>query len=277
MPFLDSMKTKLLLFFCLVIVFTVTGCRSRSPKVVTVPLPDVSGDAVKLQRSLSATGVPVNMDFDHPHDFSQQEMRNEIGLLVVRQYEWGKFGEKSKWIPGPVFPEAAQDQLVAAFVTAFKEASRSDRVIFDVPGKDGLSTRGRVYVEKGKLIWIFETVDGISHVGRDPFKLDGKDWTIEEKAGMDVTRDQRNKIVKVERDLAKKPPEPAEVARETVYRPAEPAAAAPREAPEEAVSSSMDRLDKKLETLKEWKDEGLITDEEYAKEKARIIEELHGL
>jgi hypothetical protein len=51
----------------------------------------------------------------------------------------------------------------------------------------------------------------------------------------------------------------------------------PRQVPEEAVSSSMDQLDKKLETLKEWKDEGLITDEEYAKEKARIIEELHGL
>jgi predicted Zn-dependent peptidase len=47
--------------------------------------------------------------------------------------------------------------------------------------------------------------------------------------------------------------------------------------PAEAVSSSMDQLDKKLETLKEWKDEGLITDEEFAKEKARIIEKLHGL
>jgi hypothetical protein len=49
----------------------------------------------------------------------------------------------------------------------------------------------------------------------------------------------------------------------------------PREAPDEGLSRGMDQLDKKLETLKEWKDEGLITDEEYAKEKARIIEKLH--
>ncbi|MBW2260285.1 MAG: SHOCT domain-containing protein, partial [Deltaproteobacteria bacterium] len=64
-----------------------------------------------------------------------------------------------------------------------------------------------------------------------------------------------------------------QVAREKAPEPAP----EPKQVPEEAASSSIDQLDKKLETLKEWKDEGLITDEEYTKEKTRIIEKLHGL
>jgi hypothetical protein len=198
-----------------------------------------------------------------------------LDLLIVRQYEWGKFGEKSKWPPRPAFPHDVYDQLVPALVTAFKDASRSDRIVFDVPGKGDASTRGYVYIKDNELIWIFETMDGMPYVGRDPFKLDGKDWTIEEKTGMTVRKDQRNKIVKVKRDLATAPEVVPEVARQVAPSPGPATSAVPREAPDEGLSRGMDQLDKKLETLKEWKDEGLITDEEYAREKARIIEKLH--
>lgn len=91
---------------------------------------------------------------------------------------------------------------------------------------------------------------------------------------MSVRNNEQTQTVRVERDLGVTPADiEPQVAREKAPEPAP----EPKQVPEEAVSSSMDQLDKKLETLKEWKDEGLITDEEYAKEKTRIIEKLHGL
>jgi len=267
------MKTRFSIFLCLFVATMVIGCRSHSPKVVTVTSADVP-DIVKFHRSMDASGVPVNMDYEHPHEFTEEAMRSEIALLEVMKHKWGKHGMGSNWAGTPVFTEAATEQLVPALVAAFGKASRSDKLVFEVPGRGGKQTRGETYLKNGKLVWIFQEIDGMTYLGQMSYRLDSEDWRIEEKAGMSVRNIEQTQTVKVERDLGVSPTdiEPA-VAREKAPEPG----SETKQVPEEAVSSTMDQLDKKLETLKEWKDEGLITDEEYAKEKTRIIEELRGL
>jgi hypothetical protein len=267
------MKTRLSILLCLFIAVMVIGCRSRSPKVVTVTLTDVP-DIVKLHRTMSATGVPVNMDYQHPREFTEETIRSEVGLLEVMKHKWGKHGMGSNWAGTPVFTQATTEQLVPALVAAFGKASRSDRLVFEVPGRGEKPTRGETYLKDGKLVWVFQEIDGMTYLGEMPYRLDSEDWRIEEKAGMSVRNNEQTQTVRVERDLGVTPADiEPQVAREKAPEPAP----EPKQVPEEAVSSSMDQLDKKLETLKEWKDEGLITDEEYAKEKTRIIEKLHGL
>jgi hypothetical protein len=216
------------------------------------------------------------MDYEHPREFTEEALRSEIDLLEVVKHKWGKHGMGSSWAGTPVFTEAAKEQLVPALVAAFARASRSDKLVFEVPGRGGKPTRGDIYLKDGKLVWIFREIDGMTYLGEMPYRLDSEDWRIEEKAGMSVRNVEQTQTVKVERDLGVTPTdiEPA-VAQEKTREPAP--APEPRPMPEETVSRGMEQLDKKLETLKEWRDEGLITDEEYAKEKARIIEELHDL
>lgn len=273
------MKKRLAVLLCLFVAAALVGCRSGSPKVVTVPVADVTDGMVKLQRNLSPSGVPVNMDYQHPHQFDEETLRSELNMLVAMEHKWGKYGVGSKWTGKPAFSPADKEKLIPALTAAFETASRSDIIVINAPGRGGRPTRAEVFLKDGKMVWLFHEIDGTPFLGELPYRLDSKDWRIEEKSGMSVRNDERTQTVRVERDLAIEAQVTTDVARETVYEPAPSRAepVPPRQAPEEAASHSMEQLDKKLETLKEWKDEGLITDEEYAKEKARIIEKLHDL
>jgi hypothetical protein len=277
-----------LLLLCLVTLLMVTGCGwlfpKRSPKVRTVPLAKVSDDVVKLERSFSADGVAVNMDYDHPHEFSEQTMQDEVGLLVVRRHKWGKYGVGSEWVSKPAFTAAATARLVPALVTAFKEASRSDKILFNVPGQTGQPTFGEVYLQDDKLVWIFKEIDGRTFLGKDIFTLDGEDWRIEEKTGMTVRKNKNAQVMKVVRDLSVAPDvTTAAVVEERPSQPAPQAPALSREVeeavvtPGEVISPGLDELEEKLQTLKKWKDTGLITDEDYEKEKAQILKQLQQL
>ena len=286
------MKRIVSISLCLVIVLMVTGCfgpfKKRSSKVVTVPVANVSDEVVKLERSLSGDGAAVNMNYDHPHEFSDQTMRNELGLLVVREYEWGKYGMGNEWVPRPAFTRTATERLVPALVAAFREASGSDKILFHVPGETGQPTQGEVYVQDGKLVWVFKEVDGLNFLGKDPFTLDSKDWRIEQRAGMTVREDKKARVMKVVRDLSVAPPEvtaavveerlpqaPAAVPPEPPSREVrEPVVAAP---PGEVISPGLEELEKKLQTLRKWQGSGLITDEDYEKQKAQILQQLQQL
>jgi hypothetical protein len=285
------MKRSFCILICLVTVLMVTGCfglfKKRSPREAIVPVPNVSEEVVKLERSLSSDGVAVNMGYDHPHEFSEGQMRNELGVLVVREYQWGKYGMGSEWISRPAFTRAATERLIPALVIAFKEASGSDKILFHVPGESGQPTQGEVYIQDGKLVWLFKEVDGHTFLGTDPFMVDNEDWTIEEKPGLSITKRKDTKIVKVVRDLSVAPPEvTAAVVEEKL--PQAPAAAPPeppyREVrepvvspPVEVISPGLEELEKKLQTLKKWQESGLITDEDYDKQKAQILQQLQQL
>lgn len=284
------MKRIVSIALLLVTLLVMSGCfrifPRRSPKVRTVPVANVSDDVVKFERRFSADGVAVNMDYDHPHEFSEQTMRNELALLVVRRQKGGKFGIGSKWESRPAFTRAATESLAPALVTAFKEASRSDKILFSVAGQTGQPTSGEVYLKDNELVWIFKEIDGRTFLGKDIFTLDSEDWRIEEKAGMSVRKNSNARVMKVVRDLSVQPQVTAAVAGEQPPRP-EPREALSREATEaivtpgaatgNVVSPGLDDLEKKLHTLKKWKDTGLITDEDYAKEKAHILQQLQQL
>jgi len=291
------MKRMLSILLCLVFTMMVTGClglfKKRSPQEVsTVPVPQVSDDVVKLHRSVSGDGEAVDMGYDHPHEFSEAAMRDEVRSLVVREFEWGKYGMDNQWIPRPAFTEAATARLVPALVAAFREASPSDKILFNVPGESGQPTQGETYIKDQHLFWIFEQIDGRTYLGKDAFMLDDEDWTIEEKPGVSITKRKDTKIVKVVRDLSVAPEVTAAapaVAQERL--PQAPAAAPPppqpvyrevREpvappAPREVISPSLEELEKKLQTLKKWQESGLITDEDYEKQKAQILQQLQQL
>jgi hypothetical protein len=264
---------------CLVTILMVMGCSrlfpDRSPKVRTVPVPKVSDEVVKLERRFSADGVAVNMDYDHPHEFSEQTIRDELGSLVVRQYKAGKDDATNKWVSEPAFTTAATERLAPALVIAFKEASRSDKILFNVPGRTGQATFGEVYLQDDELVWIFKEIDGRTFLGQDPFTLDGGDWTIEEKPYLSVRNNKNTGVIKVVHHLGEKPAPLAEI---TKGRPSQLPEALSMEAkeavvtPGEAISAGSDKLrEEKLHALKKWKDAGLITDEDYEKEKAQIL------
>ena len=200
----------------------------------------------------------------------------------------------------PIFAEASRETFMPALVSAFKEATRSDRIAFNVPGREGRPTTGEVYLKNNQLVWVFEAVDGFPYTGRDKFYIDGEQWIIEEKAGLVVKENEKKRIVEVVRDLSIKPEVTAEIAEERVSEPpeeavwttvGEAAAVPPAPLPEEAVSTTVeeaavppgaispgvDKLEKKLHTLKDWKDKGLITDEDFEKEKANILQQLQQL
>jgi hypothetical protein len=285
------MKRIVSISLCLVFTVMVGGClglfSKRGSKVLTVPVANVSDEVAKLERTVSADGVAVNMGYDHPHEFSEEQMRNELGVLVVREYEWGKYGMGNEWVPRPAFTRAATERLIPALVIAFKEASGSDKILFHVPGETGQPTQGEVYIQDGKLIWIFQEVDGHTYLGKDSFMLDSEDWTIEEKPGLSITKRKDTKVIKVVRDLSVAPPEvTAAVVEERLPQP--PAAAPPvpvyREVrepvvspPAEVISPGLKELEKKLQTLKKWQESGLITDEDYDKQKAQILQQLQQL
>jgi hypothetical protein len=263
------MKKKLVIALCLVVAVTVVGCRSRSPNFQTVSLPDVSDDIVKLHQSLSPAGTPVNMNYQHPREFSEEALKREIDLLVVMEHKSGEDGVGNNWIGKPVFTETAKEELVPALAVAFIKASRSDKILINAPGRGGKPTRGGAYVKDGKLIWAFQEIDGVPFTGDRPDRLDSKDWWIEEtQAGMTVRNDEKARIVRVERDLKVEPEIRPEVVLESV---SQPPGAVSTEVTEEGVSRGADELDEDLDTLKEWKDGELITDED-TKEKAPILE-----
>jgi hypothetical protein len=278
---------------CLVTLLMVTGCSrlfpNRSLRVRTVPVANVPDEIVKFERSFNADGVPANMDYDQPHQFTPSEMGLELDVLTLRKFEWGKFGFKNKWVQKPVFAETAREQLVAALVSAFKEATGADRIAFKVPGRKGRETTGEVYIKENELVWIFKAIDGFPFTGKDKYWLDGEQWSIEEKDGLVVKEYKDKQILKVVRDLSVASEVTAAAAAVVEERPPQPPTAAPPEAlsrevkepvvapPAEVISPGLDELEKKLQTLKKWQESGLITDEDYKSEKAQILQQLQQL
>ena len=267
---------------CLISLLMVMGCSrlfpDRSPKVRTVPVPKVSDEVVKLERRFSADGVAVNMDYDHPHEFSEETIRDEIGLLVVQRQGRDQYGVGSEWVSDPAFTKSATERLVPALVIAFKEASRSDKILFGVPGQTGQPTSGEVYLQDDELVWIFREIDGRTFLGQDPFRLDSGDWTIEEKPYLAVRNNKHAGVIKVIHHLRGQPETLPEITEKRPSSLPEALSMEAREAvvtPGEVISSGSDKLrEEKLHALKKWKDAGLITDEDYEKEKAKILQPL---
>lgn len=259
-----------------ILMLMLAGCAS-SPGVTTVALHGIEDKGlVKLHRSLSAGGGgrPVNMDYGHPHDFTASEIDFELGLLSLKKFQWGKFGMGNKWVEKPIFPETSRERLIPALVSAFKEATRSDRIAFNIPGRDGRPTTGEVYLKDNQLIWMFEAIDGFPFTGKDKFWLDGEQWTIKEKTGLVVKEHKDKRVIEVVRDLSVKAEVTAEMAEERLSEPSEEISG---EIKEEGVSLGLKGLEEKLQTLKKWKENGLISEEEYKKEKDRILEQLQQL
>lgn len=279
------MKRIVSISLCLVTILMVMGCSwlfpKRSPKVRTISVPKVSDEGVKLERRFSVNGVAVNMDYDHPHEFSDQTMRHEMGLLVVRRHERDKSGMGSEWVSEPAFTKAATERLVPALVIAFKEACRSDKILFHVPGQNGQPTFGEVYLQDDNLVWIFKEIDGRTFLGQDPFTLDGGDWTIEERPGLSVQNKKNAGVIKVVRHLRGQPETVAEISEERPSPLPEALSKGAREAvvtPSEVTSPGSDKLrEEKLHALKKWKEAGLITDEDYETEKAQILQQVQQL
>ena len=277
------MKRIVPISLCLVTILMVTGCSrlfpKRMPKVRTLALREVSDEGVKLARRFSADGVAVNMDYDHPHEFSEETIRNEIDSLVVRQYTGDKSPGTNQWVREPAFTSAGEERLASALVVAFKEASRSDKILFSLPGRTGQPTLGEVYLQDDKLVWIFKEIDGRTFLGPDPFTLDGGDWTIEERPGLSVQNKKHVGVIKVVHHLRGGEPETvAEITEKRLLQPLKAPSKGAREETAvtagEVMSPSPDeRRQGKLHALKKWQEAGLITDEDYEKEKAKILQQ----
>ncbi len=261
-------KTIAFCFTCLV-VFASAGC-SMTPKVATLDLQAPGAQRiVQLRRNLNAQNRAESMGYEHPHAFSAIEMAREVDLLVLRKFRWGKYGLDSRWIAMPVFLDESREKLIPALVAGFREATSSDRIAFSVAGRHGRPTAGEVYLAENSLVWILATVDGIPYTGKDRYWMDSEQWTIEDKPGLIVREDKVSQTMKVIHDLAAEVEETsAEPQKEQTGQ------ALKTDSGEKTTPSGPKSLEEKLETLKRWKDSGLIGEEEYKREKERILKQL---
>lgn len=257
---------KKILFFWCISILMLAGCAS-SPKITAIDISGVGDKGmVKLHRSLSPENQPVNMDYGHPHDFASHEIGAELDLLVLRKFKWGKYGLDNKWIGRPVFPALSREKLIAALASAFNEATRSDRIAFNVSARKNQLTTGEVFINKeNQLVWIFETIDGFPCTGKDRYWLDDADWTIEEKTGLTVKEYKNDQIVKVIRDLS--------IGVEDIVHEEEEERAGQART-EKAISPGLKGLEEKLQSLKRWKEDGLIDEKDYQKKKDELLQQL---
>ncbi len=271
--------------------FCLTGCGAARHQIKTVDVSAVGDNTlVKLHRHINADGQDAPAGYAHPHSFSLPDMTKELDALTVRRFQWGEYGLGSKWAAAPLFNAADRQQLAPALVAAFEQATPADRVAFTLTGKTGAPTTGEMFIKDNRLIWLLNTIDGMDARGKDRYWLDDRQWTIEKKDGLHVIPNEKNGQIKVVRDMTvavtppvaqttyqgtpQTPATPAPVNQGTLLPPSHPAPAVQQAPP--TVQDPSFELENKLRLLKKWREQGLINQTDYDKEKAMILEKLRG-
>lgn len=232
---------------------------------------------VAVERQDSVSGAPVAAN-DHPVELSQDKLTGILSSLSVRSAE----NEK----PVSLFTAAAVEVLVPQLQKGLLQASPGEDVTFAVIGlhdalyglaKSPRVTTGRVFYRAGKLNLIVGLVQKdvndredrrlspftpgsrqkklggdwtlLPHSGQNGFTLARKDWAV-------FSDEWHPAVIPVPAAEIKPPPAPAPAV-QSVDRTSE-------------TRSPIERLT----TLKELKDKGLISEEEYRGKRLQILDGL---
>lgn len=278
----------------LLVLLCLAGCMAQK-KVSTTPVSGPGDEiSVQLESQLDKQGVQMESGYSHPYAFSMEKMALEVDSLVMKQFDMGKWNRKSSWEHKPLFTRPTAEVLPERLITAFARAGSAEAVAFTVPGRNNTLTSGKIFVKDNTLTWLLYKVDGMPFTGSDKFWMDSDDWRIEDAPQFTFYEDKENRILKVVRNLQvdkggmdrqsvedrkwRNEHYYQESAGQQEYRPEPPPRQVRREAP--APAAAPPRLDKfqsmeeKLEVLKNWSDKGIISEEEYGKEKEKILNQL---
>lgn len=215
---------------------------------------------------------------DHPVQLNAVWLRDYLASLVMYREQGDRGTELS------VFSDRQLDRLVPALVRGLARAKPGQEVVFAVVGplpgarifKQTVVTTGRVFVDSGRLNIIFGRVlDTVFHAGSQAKFIPGSRNTVRLEPGRQVrsnlwAADPKRRdwvTIAVQRGSGPLPglPKSAAAAADSG------GSSASESAPDE---SGIDAVRQKLERLKQLYEDDLITREEYARERAEVLEAL---
>ena len=241
----------------------IIGCAGKT-KILYSPIYSSGRNYVKLMKTVDKkTGEPLEAAYDHPQELAQAKLQHWLNAIYYEHYQWSSFGFDNKWVKGRVFEPKIIAEIAPQLSRAFSQATASDIIQFSVNGQDG-DTSGKMWLKDNQWVCELYQIEGYGYKGEDATKLDNHDWRLVEAGGLKVSEDWAKKCFLVAINLQTKLAE--------LQQPqADAATIAPLVTSTPIVP--IQTTDQKLRLLKQWLDEGLITQEQYQQKVDSLLKE----
>ena len=265
----------------LFLVAVVLTCCSAPSETIVVEKKNVT---VKLVEHLKEPG------YDHPGNLSAEEVVKVLGSLFFSRYELFHWGDEE-----PVFEQGTIDRCAAPIAEAFRRASAVERVRFAVVERfkqlifaHDVTTTVEAFLKGDELHIIFLQLkdefmpDGAGGIEGSAYSP-GRDWKLVSGPAQRLQSGKRSgrgggkdriviDLLQIDR-LEGRRDRAAEQVRDDESAEEESEEAGPGEAGE-GEDALTDEIVEKLRALKVMREEGLITEEEYQRKKAEILDEM---
>lgn len=259
------------------------GCSSTTREI---PLYK-QGQVVVSLRSSAKTGTGPAPRYEHPATLSSEQVGKILAAVGIEEFSFFKWRDESVLLAG----EDA-GQLAPKLADGLRKARADQWVYFSVRNVPKALTFGAVrfsdgiaFVKDGKLNLVFDNIGYVENVDIPPSRMDPRDAMTSESVRLTAKapevrggppalvpgdrwlgRERTNWLVFDLSPAAATPPEPQPVA----ATPAVPPVMAPPPAPAPAPADPEERLRR----LKDLRDKGLITADEYEKKRQEILKGL---
>jgi hypothetical protein len=244
-------------------------------------------------RSFGKTGKGPALRYDHPATISSEQIGRVLAAVAIEEFSFFKWREA-----GVIFAPEDAALLAPNLAEALRKAGPEQWVYFSARNVPKAFTFGAVrfsdgiaFVKAGKLNLVFDNVGYVENVDTQPSRTDPRDAATSQSQrlkarGPDVLgaapplvsgdrwlgRERTNWLVF---DLsAAAPPAPMPVPAPAPQIAAPAAAAAPAATPVSASAPASTDPEERLRKLKDLRDKGLITSEEYEKKRQEILKGL---
>jgi hypothetical protein len=259
------------------------GCSSTTREISLYK----QGQVVVSLRSSAKTGTGPAPRYEHPATLSSEQVGKILAAVGIEEFSFFKWRDESVLLAAEDVP-----QLAPRLTEGLRKAGADQWVYFSVRNVPKALTFGAVrfsdgiaFVKDGKLNLVFDNIGYVENVDTLPSKMDPRDAKTSENVRLTAKapevrggppalvpgdrwlgRERTNWLVFDLSTAAATPPEPQPVA----ATPAVPPVMAPPPAPAAAPADPAERLRR----LKDLRDKGLITADEYEKKRQEILKGL---
>jgi hypothetical protein len=265
-----------------VLLLAAAGCSSTSHEISLY----TQGPVLVSLRSFAKSASGPALRYDHPVTLSSEQVGKILAAVGIEEFSFFKWRDESVLL-------AAEDaaQLAPKLADGLRKARADQWVYFSVRNTPKRMTFGAVrfsdgiaFVKEGKLNLVFDNIAYVENVDTMPSRMDPRDAKTSENVRLTAKapevrggppalvpgdrwlgRERTNWLV-FDLSPAGTPPEPQPVA----VTPAVPPVMAPPPTPAAAPADPEERLRR----LKDLRDKGLITADEYEKKRQEILKGL---